>query len=272
MTTLLICLLVAVGIAVLWLLCLNGRHGNPTLSSLRGAVFAHRGLHGAAAPENSLAAFRAAVEHGYGAELDVHLTKDGVPVAVHDTVQTRLSGDERRIDDLTRTEAKTLRLGGTDETIPTLEEVLAVFDGKTPLLVELKPDRGNAAALCQAAMALLDSYQGLYAVQSFDPRCLLWLKAHRPSVVRGQLAQNFHRSKEVNLPLRFLLTSLILNVLTRPDYISYRFAHRRHLAFVLCSRVWKMPCAYWTLCDKAAFDAAVRSDAMPIFEGFLPEE
>lgn len=271
MTVLFIFSLAAVGIGGLFFLCLNGRHGNPCLQPLTTARFAHRGLHGDGIPENSLAAFRAAVKYGFGAELDVHLTKDGVPVVVHDTVLARTANDPRRIDELTLEEAQTLRLCGTGETIPTLEEVLRVFDGKTPLLIELKTDRGNATALCETVMSLLDGYRGAFAVQSFDPRCLFWLKKNRPSVVRGQLAQNFHRSKEVSLPLRFVLTSMVLNAFTCPDYIAYRFDHRRHLSFTAARRVWKMPCAFWTLQNAQDFDTAVNLSAMPIFEGFLPE-
>ena len=144
-----------------YLLALRGRTGHPGLSALRGWNYAHRGLHSPGVPENSLAAFRAAVEHGYGAELDVHLLKDGGLAVIHDSKLIRTTGREGRVEDLTTAELKNYPLEGTEETIPTFREVLEVFSGRTPLIIELKPEGNNHAALCKAACEAMQGYAAL---------------------------------------------------------------------------------------------------------------
>ena len=76
-------------LAILYLLALRGRSGHPGVEKLRGWNYTHRGLHGNGVPENSLAAFRAGVEKGYGSEFDVHLLKDGGLAVVHDSLLKR---------------------------------------------------------------------------------------------------------------------------------------------------------------------------------------
>lgn len=254
----------------LYLLSVKGQR-REQIAPLEHALYAHRGLHGDGCPENSLAAFRAAARHGFGAELDVHLTADGTLAVIHDRRLTRTAGADADVTTLTADTLKAYRLEGTDETIPTLEEVLAVFGGTAPLIIELKADSGNHAALCEAVCNALDGYEGLYCLESFDPRCLLWLKKHRPAILRGQLSQNFFRSKDVHPLLRPLLTSLSTNAITRPDFVAYRYDHRRALPFAVSRYVWKTPAAAWTLTDPAALDLALADGAMPIFEGFMPK-
>jgi glycerophosphoryl diester phosphodiesterase len=82
-------------------------------------------------------------------------------------------------------------LENTDQTIPEFTQVLELFAGKAPLIVELKAANNNHAALCEAACKLLDQYEGPFCVESFDPRCVLWLKKHRPDIIRGQLVEDF---------------------------------------------------------------------------------
>ena len=137
-----------------WCALLQPRRGQPGWEALGNVRYAHRGLHDLELdrPENSLAAFRAAVEAGFGAELDVHLMSDGRLAVVHDSDLTRVCGKNVRIEDLTAADLPDCPLQGTTETIPLLEDVLALFEGKTPLVVELKVERGNANALTDAAM------------------------------------------------------------------------------------------------------------------------
>ena len=86
---------------ILYLLSLRGRSGYPGVEKLRGWNYAHRGLHSPGVPENSLAAFRAAVEHGYGAEFDVHLLRDGGLAVIHDSVLKRTTGLDGKVEELT---------------------------------------------------------------------------------------------------------------------------------------------------------------------------
>ena len=77
------------------------------------------------------------------------------------------------VEDLTAEELKQYRLEGTDEQIPLLEEVLELFQDRTPLIIELKAERGNHAALAEATCRMLDRYRVHYCIESFDPRCLI---------------------------------------------------------------------------------------------------
>lgn len=180
---------------LLWCLLLMPRRNQPGWERLSGVRYAHRGLHNTVegVPENSLAAFRKAVDCGFGAELDVHLMADGSLAAVHDSNLQRVCGKNLVIEDMTAEELQHYPLQGTGETIPLLQDVLDVFEGKKPLVIELKAERGNAAALTDSVMNLLKNWNGNYCIESFHPAVLLHLKKHYPQVLRGQLSQNFLR-------------------------------------------------------------------------------
>lgn len=257
---------------ILYLLAIRCRGNHPDMEKLRGWSYAHRGLHREGVPENSMAAFRAALEGGYGIELDIHLLKDGNLAVMHDSLLNRTTGQPGKIEDLTTEELASYHLQGTEETIPEFMDVLTLFGGKAPLIVELKPEGGNYAALTEAACRMLESYNGLYCLESFDPRCLLWLRKNRPRLIRGQLSENYFKSRN-ELPdyLRFLLTHLLTNFLTVPDFIAYNFPHRNDtLSTGLCRRLWKAQGVSWTLRTKADYDTAVAEGQLPIFENFIP--
>jgi len=147
-----------------------------------------------------------------------------------------------------------------------------MFEGKAPIIVELKTAGNNAARLCEAVFKLLDNYNGLYCVESFDPRCLIWLRKNRPYVVRGQLSENFFKSKEkLHFILKFLLTNLLLNFLCVPDFIAYRFCDvKDSLSVFICRRLWKMSLFAWTLRDRNDHKAATEEGIVPIFEFYEP--
>ena len=144
--------------------------------------YAHRGLHDGATPENSSAAFAAAVARGLGVECDVRLTGDGRAVVFHDERLDRLTGSKGAVadHDWDRLKSLTLRDGGT---IPLLRDQVA---GKAPLLIELKSRRDRPAApLCAAVRADLAGYAGQHAVMSFDSRVARWFSRHSPETLRG---------------------------------------------------------------------------------------
>ena len=256
---------------ILYICAVGGRTGHPGLKDLQGWSYAHRGLHGQGRPENSMAAFQAALEGGYGIEFDLHLLRDGNLAVIHDSLLKRTTGAEGRIEDLTTGDLKNYHLEGTEETIPTFRELLDLYGGKAPLIVELKPVGGNHAALCQAACDMLKDYQGVYCMESFDPRCVYWLKKHRPQIIRGQLSENFLRSDpSMSWPLRFVLTNVLANFLTRPDFLAYKFADRKNLSAVLCRKLHGVQGISWTLRTKADYDTALKEGWLPIFENFIP--
>ncbi|HJB13921.1 MAG TPA: glycerophosphodiester phosphodiesterase [Candidatus Oscillibacter excrementigallinarum] len=260
-----VALLVALGYGLAWAV-LHGRRDGPGWERLDGFRYAHRGLHGCGVPENSLAAFRRAAEAGYGAELDVRLTKDGRLAVIHDATLDRVCGVSGRAAELTAAALSALRLEGTEERIPFLEEVAPLFAGRAPLIVELKTDWRSAAELARRTVECLDRFSIDYCVESFDPRPLLWLRRHKRSVLRGQLSQNFHRRPSgQGLWNRLALTNLLYNVFTRPDFVAYRFGDQERLAVRLCRRSG-VRMAYWTLRSWADIILAEQEGALVIFE------
>ena len=241
--------------------------------------YAHRGFHDKPlVPENSMAAFRRAVAHGFGSEFDVHLIADGSLVIFHDEQLERQTGVKGEIEDYDITNLKKLRLEGTDEQIPTFDEVLDLYeDTGLPLVIELKSSRGNYRKLAEAACRRLDSYGGDFVLESFDPRVMAAVRKIRPDFIRGQLVQNFFVTRD-GLPLwqAALLTFLKTNTLVKPDFIAFRFKDRdtRALGFSLRKSFRREDAAKvaWTITTPEDYREAVRSGMVPIFEQFDPDE
>lgn len=258
---------------LLYLLSLRGRAGHKGLDSLRGWRYAHRGLHGQGVPENSIAAFRKAFEKGFGIELDVHLMADGTLSVIHDSSLKRTAGADVAIESLTAPDLARYALEGTEERIPTLPEVLALCRGRAPMIIELKTAQNNQEALCDRVLALLGDYKGAFCIESFDPKCVRVLKTKYPQIIRGQLSENFLKSKPGFMPkaLRFVMTFLLTNFLTAPDFVAYRFSDCNHLSPWLCRKLWRVQGVAWTIRTAEDLQAAERMGLLPIFEGFLPE-
>ena len=259
-------------LATTGLYALKGRTGHPGLENLRGWAYAHRGLHSEGVPENSMAAFRAALEGGYGIELDIHLMKDGNLAVIHDASLKRTAGADVQIEDLTAEDLENYRLEGTDEKIPLFKDVMALYEGKAPMIVEVKPMNINHDILAEAACEILKDYKGVYCMESFDPRCVRWLRKNRPEIIRGQLTENFVANDDKLHPaIRFLLTHNLMNFGTVPDFVAYKFADRKDsFTTTLCRNVWDIQGVSWTIRSQEDFDIAVQEGWLPIFEGFTP--
>lgn len=266
-------LIIVLIITVLFVLSTIGRTGHALLPELRKWSYAHRGLYGNGVPENSLTAFRLAKEAGYGIELDVHLLQDGNLAVMHDSKLMRTTGCDGRLEDLTSGQLENYRLEQTDERIPLFSQVLDLIHGEIPLIVELKVSQGvDIHVLCTNVCKLLDEYEGLYCLESFDPRCIRWLRNNRPEILRGQLTENYFISKTSSLPwfLKFVLKHQMLNFLTMPDFIAYRYTDRQTVSNIICRRLWKLQGVSWTIKNREEYDTAVAENWIPIFEGFLP--
>ena len=235
--------------------------------------YAHRGLFdNKTVPENSLAAFARSVERGFGIELDIQLTADGRVVVFHDYTLTRMCGVDAKVSELTLKELRQHRLLGSQYTIPTLAEVLKLVDGRVPLLVELKGE-STSDALCLPAARLLDEYDGPYCVESFNPMLLRWFKIHRPEVARGQLVTNLIAEKRKgNKLLNLLLSGLLLNFLSRPDFIACDVKHTGGPAYYLCAKIFRAKRFYWTVRNPEDFEAIRESEAWSIFERLIPKK
>lgn len=152
---------------------------------------AHRGLHDTEVgrPENSLAAFRAAVAAGYGIELDLQLSADGVAMVFHDHTLDRLTAETGPVAARSAAELGRIALKGGDEGIPTLAEVLALVAGRVPLLIEIKDQSRQMGplepGLEAATAAALAGYAGPVAVMSFNPESVAHMARLAPGVTRG---------------------------------------------------------------------------------------
>lgn len=269
-----ILLCLAVLVCALWCFAQRCRRGHAAWETLRRFRYAHRGYHQKpTVPENSMSAFRAAAERGWGAELDVHLMKDGNLAVIHDSSLLRTAGTDVAIEDLTKADLANYVLEESFEHIPLLEHVLAVFQDRAPLIIELKPHNGNAEALCEAVSRVLDRYPGSFCIESFDPRVLRWYRRHRPQVCRGQLAENFLDAANTGLSrwMAFLLTHLLLNFGTCPDFIAYRFQDRSTFGVRTCRAVWKPVEVAWTLRRREDLLTAEAEGRLVIFEQFDPD-
>ena len=239
----------------------------------RGQQFAHRGLHDLdrGIVENTLPAFEAARDAGYGMELDIQFSKDMQVVVFHDNDLLRLCGDSRKVCQLTLAELRALPLAGREDArIPTLREVLDLVNGRAPLLIELKSGPRNAQ-LCQALVEHLKGYRGAYVVESFNPLIVGWFRRHAPEVVRGQLVCPMHNyiAKASRVSALFM-SGLMLNCIGRPDFVAYDANAPRFFAPHLQRFLYRTPMAAWTVRDDRLEQVVQSRREMSIFERIRP--
>ena len=239
----------------------------------RGVWFAHRGLHDASRGilENTLPAFEAARNAGFGMELDVQRTKDGHLVVFHDDDLLRLAEDPRRVTRCTLAELRALTLGGVPGAgIPTFEEVLKAVDGRVPLLVELKNGPDNRR-MCEQVLSLLEDYGGPYLVESFNPLIVAWFRFHAPQVIRGQLVGPMSDYvAQVNQIGAFFMAGLLANFAGRPDFVSYDVNARRFFSPHFQRFLYHTPMAAWTVKDEQTAALIRARQEIGIFEEIRP--
>jgi len=232
------------------------------LAGLEARAFAHRGLHDTGVPENSLAAFRAAIAADLGIECDIRKSSDGRAMVFHDAGLERLTGREgsmaaRSVGDLTG-----ITLSGSEETIPTLRDTLDLVAGQVPLLLEVKSDdRRPIDALCRAVRRDLEGYLGPVGVMSFDPRVPRWFAEREPEVLRG-LVVTEQNSRTLTGALKRKLSVmhakpdfLALDVRDLPSSLARKQARKGRALFS------------WTVRSGANLETALQSGAVPILEG-----
>ena len=256
-----------------YLFLIRTKRAHEKIAAYRGLNLAHRGLHGEGAAENSISAFRRAMEAGFGVELDVRLSKDGELVVFHDDTLTRVAGVEGRVDELTLAELRECRLLDTDDTIPTLREVFDLVDGRIPILIEIKEKTGSTA-VTEKLLAELKSYDGPYIVESFDPMAISAFRKGRRQVPLGILSRRFCDLEEhKGSPLYFALQNMLLNFLSVPDFVAYRHSDANTLSLKLARSLFGTVTVAWTTRSAEEGEAAKKNgfDCI-IFENYLPED
>lgn len=234
----------------------------------KGQAWAHRGLHCVehGVPENSMAAFKAAVKQGQGIELDVHLTKDRQLVVFHDDTLERVCNRAGVIEEMTYEELSSCYLSGTAERIPLFSAVLKYVNGRVPLLIEVKLPGANPA-ICEYLSKELDNYTGGFLIQSFNCLVLRWLKKNRKGYLRGQLSSNLVKSSRTpHCLLRLCTQYLLCNCVGRPDFISYKMMDASNPSVRLLHAIWNVPTAVWTIRSEKAMEQAKMKYDMYIFE------
>ena len=244
----------------------------PDVSVLKGVHYAHRGLHDnhSDAPENSMKAFKKAVDAGYGIEMDIQLTKDKIPVVFHDETLNRMCGVKGKVWEFTFEELQKLTLAESEERIPKFEDVLALVGGKVPLIVEYKLDVPSIE-VCEIADPMLQAYNGIYCIESFHPFAVKWYREHRPEVIRGQLSQDFSKQEKYKGKfIYWLLSNLLTNVLTRPDFIAYNHKDADMFSRKVCSLMGALPVAY-TIKSQEEYEKVKDQFELFIFDSFILE-
>ena len=243
----------------------------PNTDWIKTTLFAHRGFHSKdeTIPENSLSAFKLALEKGYGIELDINLLQDGTVVVFHDKDLKRMTGDPRLLSEIGFNETKSLSLLKSKEKMPTLKEVLELVNGKVPLLIELK-HHGDYIRLCENFVNLIENYQGLWAMHSFHPNILRWFRKNHPQIIRGQISEYFLEEHNMKKITKYLLKTLKFNILTKPHFINYGL---RDLPNKYCDREMKKGRVVigYAARSQAEFDKVTERYHNAVFEYFEPK-
>ena len=246
----------------------------PEMGSFTQKYFAHRGLYDNStnAPENSLRAFKKAIDRGYGIELDVQLTKDKKVVVAHDFDLKRICGVDKRIADLTYKELKQYKIFDSNCTIPTFAKVLELVDGKVPLIIEYKMPSFKTE-VCEIVDEMLESYSGDYMVESFHPMAVYWYKKNRPNVFRGILSSDYasDNSAEGYSPIVMSMSkNLLFNFLIKPDFIAYDCRFYNNTSRKICMNLYNATSVAWTIKSQKELNDRRADYDLFIFEGFIP--
>ena len=220
------------------------------MSWMKG-ISAHRGwfFEDQSIAENSMSAFKQALEKNIDIELDIQMTADRQVIVFHDANLQRMCKVDVSVKESTYNDIKQYTFHNSDESIPTLQEVLAEIDGKVNVFIEIKPT-DLVDEVCQQVVLQLDQYKGNFAICSFNPLVLMWLRKNRPNYIRGQNIQFFLFDKRQSLLNRVLLTINGYNIFTRADYIS---VHIGIVKFFTWMRIFKGFLSCWAVSNETDY-------------------
>ena len=267
---------IAVLFAVALFIFLTATVKDKKMDDFKYVKYAHRGLHGdfcgSYSAENSLSAFRKAVELGFGIELDVRCSKDGEVVVFHDDTLTRVTGKEGRVADFTAAELAGFSLRGTEDGIPTFKSVLECVGGRVPLLVEIKSDSTDQVVV-SAVYELLKDYDGPFIVESFNPLSLSALKKLDKSIPRGFLCTRLTKQKDHRSLKYRAIQRHLFNFLARPSFIAANKNEHKMLPIPIIRSLFRPAFIAWTIKSPEEEAVAYKNgfDGV-IFEQYIPEQ
>lgn len=230
----------------------------------KNRLIAHRGLHkNKIIPENSMLAFKAAIEKNYAIEFDINITKDNQIVVFHDDDLNRLCNKKENIEDVSYDFLKDLNLYESNEKIPLLKELLDEVAGKIPLIIEIKKHK-NIGLLENILLEMLKEYKGEYFICSFEKDILLWLKKNKPKEIRGLIFES--------LPIKFKkyekIAFLYKYFKSKADFISLEDKLIDSSIYDFCKKK-ELDILVWTIKDKKSFQNIDKKVSAVIFENFI---
>lgn len=229
--------------------------------------YAHRGLHDGERPENSLAAFAAAIDGGFGIELDVRASRDGIAMVIHDSRLDRLTGRADRVRDLTAAALGAITIPPSTETIPTLAAALAFVADRVPVLIEIKNPRVHTGTIEPAVAEAVREYTGRAAVMSWNVFSVLWFRRHAPEIPRGLVVTSFLESRHFSNRWMVQAAHLLpAAAITGADFLAHDV---RHLPTHLSKRYRRRgrPVLTWTVRTAEDRRRAEKYADAAIFEG-----
>lgn len=242
---------------------------------LTARPIAHRGLHDVSknVVENTATAFQLAIDKNYSIELDVQLTKDGQAAVFHDYDLDRLTTSSGKTIEKTMDEMRQLQFKHSSDPIQTLPEILALIDGKVPVVIELKAPQIQTTKLEEVVATCLQAYSGEAAVMSFSPDIVTNLTnlTDRP---RGIVSCDyFHDEDGEHLSDEecYALTHLLHFPTSKPDFISYGVKDFPAPSVDLLKSLYAIPTICWTTTDETLHAKALRHCDQVTFEGYDPD-
>ncbi len=231
------------------------------LSWLTARPIAHRGLHDGnkAVWENTLSAFSRAIVANYAIECDVHLSSDGVPVVFHDADLERLTSEKGMVHDRTAVQLSKIKIGGTQDRIPLLSQMLALVDGKVPLVIELKGDPGHDDGLVAAVARELSGYNGQAAIMSFEHPHLRRCAKEAPGIPAGLTAEGVH-DPDIEAHFSMLAHGI--------SFVSYNVYHLPNRFVTFVRERLSLPVITWTVRNEDTLKKTYQHADQATFEGF----
>jgi len=227
---------------------------------LKDLPFAHRGLHDASAVvfENSLSACAEASDAGYNMEVDLQPSSDQIPMVFHDYQLDRMTNSHGEVRQVCAEDLRKLKLKESEDTIPTLRELLDLIQGKAGILLELKGKPGCDDGFVEAVVQELQTYSGNIAIMSFHHHILETARAIAPRVSLGLTAEGDDKFYSIH---RDIFEK------TNPDFVSYEVGNlgcRFVSEFIQSGR----PLISWTVRNEEDAAYSAKFAHQPTFEGF----
>lgn len=230
---------------------------------------AHRGLHGGKIKQNTIEAFKKAIENGYNIELDVQLTKDRIPVVFHDLFLDNLTDGRGNVRDLIFNEVREVRYKDSHAAIPPFEEVLELCEGKTGIMVEIKKLslEDESTEIEDAILPMLKAYRGDFVVKSFNPYSVDYFRQKAPGFTRGFLSDAL-TIEDYPENVRPLVKELVSETEKKVDFIDFNAGLLEKSDFY--KSIAKISTIAWTIRSQKAYDRIKDKVDNIIFEGFIP--